>query len=245
MNRLVKAELYRIRHSSNLMEWTIVICIILFIMPALTDIHFYEKTVSENLVILGELSAIYIMIFTAVLISVCIGISYQNKMAYYEVMEGHKISNIIFSKLIVHVSVMAAGWIVPYCIFLAVMAWKNGMGGSDKILLRIILLIIIHIHVCAASVLITTSVRNIRAAIVIFFRFFMLEGIVGVILELTGIKSKTADRVAEWFITSQYTKVLGGNIDSHIIISVIFSFVLECALWFTLSYIGMKKKKYR
>ena len=249
MNRLVKAEWYRIRHSSGLIKWITFICIILFIMPAMTDIHFYEKTVSQNLAILSGVTTMFGIIFTGVLISICIGMSYQNKIAYYEIMDGHNISDILFSKLTVYVSVMMAGVAVPYGIFLAVMAWKNGMGELDKIPLRIMLLLIIYIHVCVTAVLITTSLRHITAVIMVFLRFELLEGIIvmiqDIISEFTEMKSITADRVSEWFVTSQYAKILGGKIDNHIIASVIFSFLLEFVLWFALSYIGMKKKKYR
>ncbi|MDE6251765.1 MAG: hypothetical protein K2M78_03890 [Lachnospiraceae bacterium] len=248
MNRLIKAEWYRIRHSAGLITWIIVICIILFIMPAMTDIHFYEKTVSQNLIILSDVTTTFGMIFTVVLISICIGISYQNKIAYYEVMHGHDICDILFSKLIVYVSMMMAGVVVPYGIFLMVIAWKNGMGELDKIPLRIILFLIIYMHVCVTAVLLTTSLRHIAAAGVVFLRFELegLSALIPVIIsEFTEIESITANRILEWFVTSQYAKILGGKIDNHIIVSVIFSFLLEFVLWFALSYIGMKKKKYR
>lgn len=249
MNRLVKAEWYRISHSSNLIKWIIFICIILFIMPAMTDIRFYEKDVSQNLFILSDVTTIFGTIFTVVLISICIGISYQNKMAYYEIMEGHSIANIIFSKLLLYISIMVSGVAVPYGIFLAVMAWKNGVGESDKILLRIALLLIIYIHICAVSVLITTSVRYMVAAVLVFLRFDVLESILIMIplaiSEFTELKSIHAGRISEWFVMPQYQEVLKGRIDTYIIAAVILSFLLECAFWFAVSYAGMKKKKYR
>lgn len=248
MNRLIKAEWYRIKHSSGLLKWIIFICIILLVMPAITDIHFYEKTLSENLVILNDVTIIFGTAFTAILISICIGISYQNKMAYYEVMEGHNISSILFSKLIVYISIMTVGVAVPYGIFLLLMGWKNGMGELDKIPLRILLFFIIYIHICVAAVLITTCFRYILAAGVVFLRFSLVEelGFIPVaIKELSGMKKVPAERFSDFFTTSQYAKVLGGKVDTQIVVCIILSFVIELGLWYIASYIGMKKKKYR
>ena len=239
MNRLMKAEWYRIRHSSNLFMWMIFICIVVAIIPMVSDIEFYEKSLSENFKLYSGGGYIFIPLFIGVMISISIGINYNNKTAYYEIMHGHKISDIILSKVIVNSGVMTIGIIITCSIYFSVIYILNGNGEYDNIILRLSLFILIIIHVCVVSGLLAMCIRNTFSAILIVLRFCVLEAIF-----MAGISQSTSiDKMINFFISGQFQKILNGEITTILIIGTIMSIFIESMILYFISYYAMKKRK--
>lgn len=247
MNRLIKAEMYRIRHA-GLLKWMVLVCLIMGILPMLVDLQWYEKTGSEFLFRLSETISMG-AVFVGIFISVSIGLNYHNKTAYYEIMEGHKISSIIFSRLILYGTLMTAGISLVVGGLLLIVGAGNGMGDATNICLRLVLSAVIIVHVCAVSVLLSVSVRNLlTAVVVVYLRFAVLDTIFGAILSMWAIQISGvnfAERVSDWFVFAQLQRVLSMDLSGHCIAAVFLSLILESTLWFALAYRGMKKKKFR
>ena len=235
MNRLMKAEWYRIRHSSHLFIWMIFICIVIAIIPIVSDIEFYEKSLSENFKLYSGAGYIFIPLFIGVMISISIGINYYNKTAYYEIMGGQSISGIIFSKVVVNSSVMTIGIIITCSIYFSIIYIMNGVGEYENILLRLILFVLIIIHVCIVSGLLSMCLRHIIGAFLIVFRFSILEAIFA--------QNSSMDKILNWFLSGQYQRILVGEITTKLIIAIILSTFLETIILYFISYYTMKKRK--
>lgn len=251
MNRLIKSELYRIRHSNGIFRWIIAVCLLTVIIPMLSDLNFYKKTMMENWKLFSGAGIIFIPVLISIIICLSIGVSYQNKTSYYEIIEGHSEISIILSKLIVYVSLFTFGVMAVIGLYLGSMGAINGIGKViDKFPLRIVLFIIIIIHVTVVSVLMSLLVRNIAAPVLGFLRFEFFEGILTAILPsiLTTLMNANTDTVKKFtyfFVMGQLKNIASGKINMYFVFAIIISFVLECVLWFIPVYISMKKKKYK
>lgn len=247
MRRLIKAEWYRVRHA-GLLKWMVLVCVIQGILPMLVDLEWYGKSVSEFLPSLYN-ATIFLPMFVSSVISVCIGMGYQNKVLYYEIMDGHKASDIIFSRLLFYGMTMTAGVSLALGSFLLAVWLRGGTGELKDIGLRLFLLLVIVVHICAVSALLAMSTRHMLAVLVSYLRFLLVEEVFA--LFLPGLAqemqagSEAAAKISDWFILGQFQKVLTGDLNSHLTAAVIVSLVLESALWFAMAYRGMKKKRFR
>ena len=244
MSRLIKAEWYRIRHSSNLFMWMIFICVIVAIIPMVSDLACFQKTLSENIQAYKEVGGLFVHLFIGIMISVSIGINYYNKTAYYEIMDGHSIKNIILSKVIVNASVMTVGIIITCSIYFTIIYMMNGIGEYDNILLRLVLLALIIMHICVASILLAMCIHHIAGALLIVLRFNVFEVIFALAFsQFLGQEGNNVDRYLDWLISSQFQKVVSAKIDNNLIIYIILSVIVESVILYFISYYSFKVRK--
>lgn len=247
MNRLVKAELYRFFHASRFKTYLLIFMIITAIMPLLSNLECPNLTLDYASAVCVEISVIP-MLVAPIFLTIITGMAYQNKTAYYEVMAGNKISHIILSKVLVEGVIVAAGIFISFCIIPMIAFCRNGAGEMEHIWLRFLLIAIIIFRLCMSGVLITTAIRHIAGAGALsFVRFYVLEGILMVSVELLlefEVFTEESSKITQWFVANQIGIAMLGEINAGFVIAVLGSLLIEGIIWYTISYVGMRKKKY-
>lgn len=249
MNRLIKAEWYRVRHSSKLMRWLLFVCMWGLVFPLMEDFEVYKYNLTEHLFISQGTAGVFLMCFLATFSTVLVGMSYMNKTAYYEVMAGNKISKILLSKVVVNASLVTVVQSLFFGVCWALIAINNGKGQITQLPLRLFLFVIMIFHACIVGVLIATSIRSIAASVLTYLRFAAFEMIILMVIRIfqDSIPVKTAEKIVDWFSMMKITKILSYEyeITNHLIFTVIAGMLLEAAVWYVISYVGMKKKLYK
>ncbi|MBD5545044.1 MAG: hypothetical protein HDR01_12640 [Lachnospiraceae bacterium] len=249
MNRLMKAEWYRVRHSSKLIKWLLVLCVFCVVLPLFVDIEVIQGTLAENLMAEQSALTVFMAGFLSVFSAVIVGIAYMNKTAYYEVVAGNKIYQIVFSKVLVDAILVSVSVFVCLGIYWIVIGACNGIGEIGQLPLRFGLLFFVFFHICTSGILIITSVRQMIGAVLVYLRFALVETAVMFLVQIfeESIPEKMTGKIADWFTILKLTKILSFEyeITNHLIFTVIAGFLIESAVWFGVSYIGMKKQLYK
>ena len=248
MNRLTRAELYRFLHSGSSFRILLMCCVALFFMPMMEDMDFLSKKLADNL---GNMAIGFMMftMFVTLVVTIAVANNYTKKTAYYEVMAGNKIWNIIGSKLAIE------GVFVGVIVFVAmtgigvVVAVKNGMGEMEQIGMRMLLLFMICLHVTFVSVLIGMAVKNIAGAMVSYLRFSIVELMIELLLPLLEIKkvlsAESCVTVKKAFLMNQISAVFMPKIDGDLMRWVVGCFVVEVVFWGLIVCYTMKKRMYK
>ncbi|MCM1180758.1 MAG: hypothetical protein NC347_10910 [Clostridium sp.] len=248
MNRLLKAEWYRVRHSSGLMKWLAIICLIGMGLPLMGDFEFYQQDLTEYLYSSADSITMFLPFFLGTFCAVSMGIAYMNKTAYYEVMAGNKISEILLSKAIVDALFAAAAQFLFFGVCWIIVGINHGKGAIKQLPIRMFLFLVILIHICLAGVLIATAVRHIAAAVLAYLRFAVFDFAFLFIVQIFEdfIPAAAVPKIVDWFAVMQLSKVLNHEweITGHLVLAVIMSMLLEAGIWYVISYVGMRKKMY-
>ncbi len=249
MNRLVKAEWFRVRKSSGIMKWLIIICLLILALPFLEIISDKKITATAYFMAFETNACMFVPIFLSAIAAVLAGMSFNNKTALYEVMAGNKTWNIINSKLLVIVSLISLLFSGLFAALLSILGIVNGAGDLKQFPLRMLLLFIIILHVVMVAVLAVTSVRNILGVGIVILRFAMLGEIIIILLpilaENASMEPEAIQKMSSWFVESQVASLGMETIPTYFVVRVILSLVIEAAVWYVISYIGYKRKKFQ
>ncbi len=245
MNRLMRAEWYRVRHSSGFIKWLVILCMICVTLPLFVDIELLHGNLAENLKGSDMNTTVFLASFLASFSALILAVAYENKTAYYEVMAGNKIYQIVFSKVFVDAVLVSVSVFLSLGIYWTVIGVCNGIGEIDRLPLRFFLLFLVFFHACTVGILIVTSTRQIFGALLVYLRF-EAEALIMLFLEVSLPKSILV-KIADWFTSLKLTKILNFEyeITDHLIFAVIAGMLIESAVWFGISYIGMKKQIYK
>ncbi|MBP3326807.1 MAG: hypothetical protein J6L77_10365 [Coprococcus sp.] len=249
MNRLVKAEWFRVRKSSGIMKWLIIICLLILVIPFLDDVSSGKITATSYFMAFEEQACMFIPLFLSALAGAFAGMSFNNKTALYEVMAGNKTWNIINSKLLVIVPLISLLFSGLFAALLGIFGIVNGTGELKQLPLRMLLLFIIVLHVVVVAVLAVTSVRHILGIGIGFLRFAMLEEILVIWIQIAAenasMELETVQKMSSWFVQNQIMSLNMETIPTYFVVRVILSLVIEAAVWYVISYIGYKRKKFQ
>lgn len=246
MIRLIKAEWYKLAHT-GILKYFILACVMFPVMTMMTDLNWYKMTLSENIFLFSQNAAIMMPMFLAIAINIPISQSYQNKTAYYEIMDGRKTYQIIFSKIILYTLIFVVGITVTSGIYFSILGITNGVGDMSDIPLRFILFELTIIRVCIVSVLICMLVKNIIGVVIAILRFMMLDSLVVTIMTTSdsGLTFANSQSASDWFVCGQIMKMFGADIDNRLILIIILTFILEIAFWYALTHISYKKRLFK
>lgn len=245
MNRLVRAEMYRFLHSNHLTIWLVVLCFIFVTIVASTDV--FSMDLGEMLGACGDVCLMMDM-FISVFPAIVVGLGYMRKTAYYEVMAGNKISCVLCSKIIVDAVPVAVCSFISACIIPVMVYVQNGLGDATQVIERFALYFVVLLHVCVCSALMATALRHIAATVAIYIRFSALD--LAVLLILTFIVDEMStvpawyEGLRNWFVVNQVSNIFLEELTLEFVVAVFGSFLLEAAILYIASYMGMKKKIY-
>lgn len=246
MSKLIRAEWYRLVHSGNFFKYFIVVCLLVAFMIFGVETASYKKTLFKNIAILGEGLAILIPTCIGTLVAVVIGNSYNNRTAYYEIMDGNSTFSIVLSKLIVYSSAVLVLFGVPTGAYFAYVGIANGVGETSNPAMFSILFIIIVIHFVASSVLMTLFVRSLIGGILIsYLRYVLFEGLISILVSSSFNGIEVLDDISCWLITTQLTNLTKTNYDIYFIAVVFASFIVEFVCLYMIVYKSFQNKKFK
>lgn len=249
MINLIKAEWHRLIHT-GVLKYFIFVCLMFPVIIIMTDINFYKMTVSENMFLFSQNSAIMVSAFLSVAISIPISLAYQNKTAYYEIMCGTKTHKILLSKAVIYTAIFIIGITFTFGVYFGILGIINGIGDMSEIPLRFILFMIVIIRICVASVFISMLMKHIVSIILVMLRFMMFDSLLLIILTPVSSYSDSdldvsvigSQGVSDWLISGQMTKIFSADIDGKLVLMIIITAAFEIAIWYILTYISYKKK---
>ncbi len=244
MNKLIRSELFRFTHSGSNMKLGIFTAVIIIIMSFLVNYQYIDKTLCENL-LSGESGFVMmvIMIFVPLGTVATTVFAYTNKSAYYEIMSGSGTNNILCSKLIVDGGLIWIATQISVSVYFVVVSVKNGIGeGIDNLGVRYLLMTIVILRVVMSSVLIVTALKSFIAGLVAYIRFMFVDMMTGVLL--TSVTEFADSAWSNLFINFQLTNIFVGEIETGLVLNIVLGALIEVAMWYIISYVGMKKKMF-
>lgn len=271
MGKLIRAEWYRLSHSSKLMIWAAFMIAIMILLPYVDLISMVDdkSQITGTYFLYNYMNSAWYFIveFFTIFVACLVAMNYTHKTAYYEAMHGNKTDKILISKLIVDgivgliVFVIATfGTYAYYCI-------KNGVGTIDddwdfgdfaadfsgdsfyanpQTLLRVFLFIVLILHLILCSILIVTSIKAGIGILCVWLRWAIFESICGlIVMALTkDMARSTIDKIEYLFIQNRLMTV--GDRTVHIgayqIVMTFAMLILEVAFWYAISRRNYKKQ---
>ena len=242
MNKLIKAERYRLLHSGNFFKFLVFLCVLVAFTPFFADHTCYQKTLFENIDTMGMALSMFLPMLVCMVISVIIGNSYSNRTAYYEIMDENSIFNMVLSKVIVYSTTVVLTFGVPMSLYFVYIGAVNGIGEIHNIALFAILFAVITLHYVMSCVLTTMCVKNvIAAAIIPYIRYVILGGL-GVSIFSGNDK---ADKILSWFASRQIANLGQLEYSWYFIFAVLASYILEFGLLYFVVHRVYRNKNFK
>lgn len=240
MNRLIKAEWYRVSKTYRLLFWTVVLCVFFTYIGWMQ----IDADISTGDLALGEYMEFgsMILMYMAMLVGGMYVTAYENKMLNYEIMAGNKISHILLSKTVIVTPILTAvvtalaGFIYVY------FGETNGYGEMGDMAIRFVLYGLLAARVCLCAIFIMTTFKSVIGMFVVFIRFMALEGVGIMIVALLFEDSDNLSAAACALVSGQTTVLGTSPMTSSIVVACIVSGIVETILWYVLSYNSYKKK---
>lgn len=229
MTNLIKAEFYRIWHSSRLLIYIIGLCIF----------GAYTSFMSDSLDITRQsfvAAAPMGMVISLMAAGIVIGRHYQNRTAYYEIMDGVSFHNIILSRICVYTPFMVGFYFIPVSAILIF------FDGSTELIRFLLLLLIIFLRLLIFAVCVCLVFKTRDGAILPYVRF-MIEMMPMMIIagEEVSISDDKLFSALNWLPFFQCYS-LGGEIENTLIVKIIVGFVVEASVMYALAYMSHRRK---
>ena len=260
MNRLVRAELYRFRHTGRYFWYVVIGTFIVAAIPFLSCIDLLDQDLGtllgrniDGVDVGGQMAAdasiLLALMMLPPIIAVFSGQLYnKGKLGYYEIMTGNSPSRIIFSKVFTDGLIYTALVSIALLTFYIYIGFANGLGGIENAAGKAILEVILIAQMSIVSVMIMMAARKPGfAGLLAYFRFIIFDSMVIPFLIWAAGKMELP-KLAQFFgyrsMMNKMQLILHGSIDTNIVLQTVFGFIGEFILWYVIIYCGMKKKKF-
>lgn len=246
MNKLIKAEWYRLTHSGSYFKFLMFTCIASSLLNLLMEVELLEKPLFDNIVAMGQIFSMFMPMLIGTTIAAALSNAFQNRTTFYEVMDGSSISAIIGSKLVVYGATVCVIFGAAAGSYFSYIGFANGLGETKEPVIFALLFFIISLRIVLSSVLTTLWARKMVVAVCIpYVRYEMLEGFLPIILmECFPSSEKLAD-VLSIFPVVQFGNLATPTYETDFIVMVVVSALVELTALFIIVYMGYKKKKFR
>lgn len=252
MNRLIKAEFYRIRKSTKFTMWILLVTFLTFIIPVLTltlspEKPEYNITNFVQCYMSNSGTLTYMLVpMLAVIVAV---MPYDYKTSNYMVITGNSIHKILVSNIVtVFVSVMlpiAAAFAVLTVIFYLI-GGRGDMSGGE--LIRNSVMVFIGLtHLIIVSEMIAGVVRHIAAVGAVLVRWMVVDMVIPMGLYfLLGDGGHVVENSYNWLASTVFTNEEKAfeAVDNKLILCQLLALVIEVALWYVISCIRHRKRNY-
>ena len=249
MNRLIKAEWYRLTKSRGILFWIVVGTLFFTVHPFLNALDHFDADLSTQLMNSSPVFFILIMVLPPAYALVTGKLYNKGKLGYHEIMTGNDCFKIVCSKLLTEGVLFSLLCTLALSTFYIIICFRNGVGALDHILIRFILYIVIFMHIAFCSVLIALCVRKPGVgAVVCYFRFILFDMAgLPLLFWLTGTVlgfERVAFHIMHLSLMNKMQMLFSEALSTRLILHILLGFVLEVLLWYAIIYRGMKKKKY-
>lgn len=244
MFNLIRAELYRFKNSGGYLFFMILASLL-----GLSTVFSYGfDTKFEFTIMLSnvtQLSYNMVLLVCGTLLTVFIGVSYNNRMSYYEIMGGNSAHKIILAKTLSIGFISALIMYVPTAVFLLASYINSGKQTIENPAMVFIILFIIALHTTISFILYAMLGRNlVLASFVPYIRLGILDLIVYMLVFQEF--SEHADNKLLYITTnSQMAHLLTKTGDNKLLFIVLISSAIECAVLYILVYLVYKNKKFK
>ena len=245
MNKLIKAEGFRLRRQITFL----LVCTVIYgLIPAVTSINAWEANLGTQLEGSGITVMSLMMLFPPIFASITGNLYDHGKLGYYEIMAGNKTFGIVFSKLATDGALFLVLTAVATCAYYVFAGIRNGFGGFDHALIRLLLILLVLAHLVFCCVLITLCVRQVRTgAVACFMRFWIIDilffpflmWLAGTVMDLKQL----ALHFSYMSLTNQLMILVSEPLDAMIVLHVLLGFAAEFALWYVIIDLGIRKRK--
>lgn len=252
MNRLIKAEFYRIRKSTKFTMWILLVTFLTFIIPVLTLTLSPEKpeyNITNFVQCYMSNSGTLTYMLVPMLAAIVAVMPYDYKTSNYMVITGNSIHKILVSNIVtVFVSVMlpiAAAFAVLTVIFYLI-GGRGDMSGGE--LIRNSVLVFIGLtHLIIVSEMIAGVVRHIAAVGAVLVRWMVVDMVIPMGLYfLLGDGGHVVENSYNWLASTVFTNEEKAfeAADNKLILCQLLALVIEVALWYVISCIRHRKRNY-
>ncbi len=252
MNRLIKAEFYRIRKSTKFTMWILLVTFLTFIIPVLTLTLSPEKpeyNITNFVQCYMSNSGTLTYMLVPMLAAIVAVMPYDYKTSNYMVITGNSIHKILVSNIVtVFVSVMlpiAAAFAVLTVIFYLI-AGRGDMSGGE--LIRNSVLVFVGLtHLIIVSEMIAGIIRHIAAVGAVLVRWMVVDMVIpmGLYFFLDD-GGYAAENSYNWLASTVFTNEERAfeAADNKLILCQLLALVIEVALWYVISCIRHRKRNY-
>lgn len=252
MNRLIKAEFYRIRKSTKFTMWILLVTFLTFIIPVLTLTLSPEKpeyNITNFVQCYMSNSGTLTYMLVPMLAAIVAVMPYDYKTSNYMVITGNSTHKILVSNIVtVFVSVMlpiAAAFAVLTVIFYLI-GGRGDMSGGE--LIRNSVLVFIGLtHLIIVSEMIAGVVRHIAAAGAVLVRWMVVDMVIPMGLYfLLDDGGHVVENSYNWLASTVFTNEEKAfeAADNKLILCQLLALVIEVALWYVISCIRHRKRNY-
>lgn len=230
MRNLIKAELYRIKNSSHQLTTIIGLCIFGVLLMFMNDTA--SELTRQTFVSAAPMG----MVISLMAIGIAIGRHYQNRTAFYEIMDGVSAHRIILSRICVYTSLMICFYFIPVSVILIVL---DVISDPFRFLA---MLFIIFLRLLIFTICVCLTFKTGEGAIFPYVRFMVeMMPMMMIAGEGINISNDKLFSVLNWLPIFQCYS-LGSEIDNTLIMKIIVGFAVEAAVTYALAYSSHRKK---
>ena len=247
MFNLIRAEFYRLRHSGlyALIMFLCTLGLVLIFPFTVNKPKFMDASLAVSVYFMSQAFLILIFMGAFTVMGVYIGTSYNNRMAYYEIMNGYSPFKIILAKCF---SVGLAGAVIVYIPVAAILGFsavKNGTGIIEQPLILFVLLFVMVLHASLVTLLYSMACKNlVFASVLAYVRFGIIDMVPALVITQEFKKLAKYDAL-NLSISSQAMNLHSATYDTKYILYVVLTCVVECAFAFGLVYYTYRNKKFK
>lgn len=241
MNRLMRAEWYRVRKTYHLSVWAVALCVFMIYLGYM-DVGFDGASSGVEAFGMFLEKDLLLITYLPLLIAGMYVTSYENKVLCYEVMAGNKTSNLLLSKLFTVVPLMSVISIALMISPILYYGAKSGYGDTEYLALRILIVAVVCIRVLSCSVLIMTTFKSAIGMFVVFFRFLILEAIGSLVIDMVTENGGTVSKATYCLAGGSLTCSGLPEIAAQDVVICVVAGVVEILIWYVLSYNSYEKK---
>ncbi|MBO7424168.1 MAG: hypothetical protein J6U23_00690 [Clostridiales bacterium] len=246
MFNLIRAEFYRFKNSGGYL-YLMILASVLALSLTFIDNGGAENSFDFPVVLSNVTQMTYNMalLTCGTLLTIFIGVSYNNRMSYYEIMAGNPPHKIILSKTLSTGFLSSVIVYVPTAILLLVSFIKNGKGSIEDPLMVFIILFVVTLHTMFSFILYAMLGRNlVIASFIPYIRLGILDLIVYLLIAQEF--SEHVDNKLLYITTnSQMAHLMNMSGDSKLLLIVLLSSVVECAVLYILVYFVYKNRLFK
>lgn len=245
MLNMIRAELYRLRHCGIFLLLAAVSSILtISLYFVIAHDTFKTADLSGHCQVMGEIGWLFMLMVVVTISGIYIGTAYNNRMAYYEVMNGYSPAKIILSKLFSLGLVFTLIAFIPSALLMFIYYLKNGAGMVENVPGAFLLLFFTILHSVVVCVLYSMLSRNIAlSAFIAYIRLGIIDMVPIAVLAEYKKDALDADILC---ISSSGSLMAISSISSWRPLEIaLLSMLVECTLVFILVYFIYKKKKFK
>ena len=245
MFNLIRAELYRFKNSGGYLYFMILASILAVGTAFLTN---GVETSFDFMIMLSnvaQLSYNMVLLSCGTLLTIFIGVSYNNRMSYYEIMGGNPPHKIILAKTLSMGLISSVIMYVPTAILLIASYIKSGKQAIDNPLMVFIILFVITLHTTFSFILYSMLGRNlVIASFIPYVRLGIMDLIVYMII-FQEFSEHAHNKLLYITTNSQMAHLLTMTGDNKLLYIVLITSVVECAVLYILVYLVYKNRKFK